>query len=161
MSIDFANIKRARLSSPIRMLRDMGFLDGRYSVFDYGCGRGDDVIAMREMGVDANGFDVKFFSDNPLFEADIVNLGFVINVIPNKKDRTLNAFKLARKFLIISVPRYESVNSRRNYTRFNDGYITTRTFQMHYVGQEVQNYILSVLKSTPYKTETGIFIVAK
>ena len=35
--------RRSDLSSPVRLLMDLGFLDGKLSLFDYGCGRGDDL----------------------------------------------------------------------------------------------------------------------
>ena len=35
--------QRTDFSSPLRLLMDLGFLDGRLSLFDYGCGWGDDL----------------------------------------------------------------------------------------------------------------------
>jgi DNA phosphorothioation-associated putative methyltransferase len=56
-------------------------LDGTHSLFDYGCGRGDDLRGLRENGIEAQGWDPYFAPDEPVVAADIVNLGFVINVI--------------------------------------------------------------------------------
>ncbi|MBF4248529.1 hypothetical protein EA004_26710, partial [Vibrio anguillarum] len=36
-------IVRHELSSPVKTLAKQGYLDGRFSIFDYGCGRGDDL----------------------------------------------------------------------------------------------------------------------
>lgn len=83
-----------------------GFLDGSRSLFDYGCGRGDDLRLLAEMKVPATGWDPVFRSDPKRQPADIVNLGFVLNVIEDADERreTLkSAFSLARKVLVVSV----------------------------------------------------------
>ena len=36
-------IDRDKLSAPMQALARHNYLDGEYSVFDYGCGKGDDV----------------------------------------------------------------------------------------------------------------------
>jgi hypothetical protein len=43
-------IDRDKLSAPMQALARHNYLDGEYSVFDYGCGKGDDV---RELGAPA------------------------------------------------------------------------------------------------------------
>ena len=94
------------LSSPIQHLLRFGFLDGRHSLFDYGCGRGDDLRMLERMNVPAAGWDPVFRPDGPRKPADIVNLGFVLNVIEDSRERdaTLkSAFRLARKILVVSV----------------------------------------------------------
>ena len=77
-----------------------GFLDGSQSLFDYGCGRGDDLRLLSELKVPANGWDPVFRPGAERQRADIVNLGFVLNVIedPDERRETLKAaFALARK----------------------------------------------------------------
>jgi hypothetical protein len=71
---------RYNFSAPVQTLARYGFLDGRHRVFDYGCGRGDDLRGLAENGLQAAGWD-PFYPDGALAPADIVNLGFVINVI--------------------------------------------------------------------------------
>jgi len=65
-------------------------------------------------------------SNNPIVPADIVNLGFVLNVIedPNERNETLRvAFNLARKLLIVSVRVEHGLDST---AEFNDGIITSK-----------------------------------
>ena len=58
-------LRRSTLSSPFRHLLDFGFLDGRRTVFDYGCGRGDDLRLLTGMGVDAKGWDPVYRPNAP------------------------------------------------------------------------------------------------
>ena len=62
-----------------------GLFEHGYSVLDYGCGKGDDLRALIAQGIDCSGWDPVFLPDEELTKADIVNLGYVINVIEDKK----------------------------------------------------------------------------
>ncbi len=44
---------RYGFSAPVQSLARYGFLDGRYRLFDYGCGRGNDVSGLAENGLSA------------------------------------------------------------------------------------------------------------
>jgi hypothetical protein len=93
-------------SAPVQSLARCGFLDGRYRLFDYGCGRGDDVRGLRENGLNASGWDPYYAPDNPIHSADIVNLGFVINVIEDfdeRLDALTRAWSLTERLLVVSV----------------------------------------------------------
>ena len=63
------------------------------SVFDYGCGRGDDIRLLRNLGHDATGWDPAHAPTNDKSPAQLVNLGYVINVIeePTERVETLRA----------------------------------------------------------------------
>jgi hypothetical protein len=78
---------RNNLSAPVQCLARYGFLDGSLSFFDYGCGRGDDVRNLRANGLEAAGWDPYFAPTEPLIEMELVNLGFVINVIEDRHER--------------------------------------------------------------------------
>jgi hypothetical protein len=80
-------LQRYGLSAPVQSLARYGFLDGGLRVFDYGCGRGDDVRGLRENGIEAAGWDPYYAPDNPIAAADMVNLGFVVNVIEDFDER--------------------------------------------------------------------------
>ena len=49
-------LQRYSLSTPMQALFRHGYLDGRGTVFDYGCGRGDDVRLLEALEVDASGW---------------------------------------------------------------------------------------------------------
>ena len=55
--------------------------------FDYGCGRGGDGHRLRDLGFACDGWDPIYSLRAELKSADIVNLGYVINVIENEKER--------------------------------------------------------------------------
>ena len=79
---------RYDFSTPIQILAKHGYLDGSKTIFDYGCGRGDDIRGLIENNICACGWDPHYAASNPLVESNIVNLGFVINVIENQKRKS-------------------------------------------------------------------------
>ena len=56
-------IDRDKLSAPMQALARHNYLDGNYAIFDYGCGKGDDV---REL--EAHGLNV--FSWDPVYRPE-------------------------------------------------------------------------------------------
>ena len=157
-------LRRSALSSPMQHLLRFGFLDGTRTLFDYGCGRGDDLRLLAEMKVPATGWDPVFRPDVERQPADIVNLGFVLNVIEDTGERreTLKAaFKLARKVLIVSVMLgYQS--KREQFAAFEDGVRTQRnTFQKYYVQDEFRSYVEKTLGANAIPIAAGICLVFK
>ena len=141
-----------------------GFLDGTRTLFDYGCGRGDDLRLLAEMKVSANGWDPVFRADVERRPADIVNLGFVLNVIEDAGERreTLKAaFALARKVLIVSVMLgYQS--KREQFAAYEDGVRTQRnTFQKYYAQDEFRAYVEKTLGANAIPIAAGICLVFK
>jgi hypothetical protein len=80
-------IDRDKLSAPMQALARHNYLDGEYSVFDYGCGKGDDVRELEAHGLDIAFWDPVYHAEGIKKRADIVNLGYVINVIEERKER--------------------------------------------------------------------------
>ena len=139
-----------------------GFLDGSQSLFDYGCGRGDDLRLLSELNVTASGWDPVFRPDAERQSTDIVNLGFVLNVIedPNERRETLKAaFALARKVLIVSV--MLGYQSRRDqFAAYEDGVRTQRnTFQKYYVQDEFRSGVEKTLGANAIPIAAGICLV--
>jgi len=155
-------LHRTALSSPIQHLLRFGFLDGTASLFDYGCGHGDDVRLLSEMGIAADGWDPVFRPGTQQRAADVVNLGFVLNVIEDarERDETLKrAFALARKVLIVSVMLgYEG--KREQFAAYQDGVRTQRnTFQKYYAQDELRRYVESTLGANAVAVAPGICLV--
>ena len=73
-------IRRNQLSRPVSLAIRDAVLKQEDVFFDYGCGRGEDIEFLRSMGFQADGWDPSFRPDSPCTDADIVNLGYVINV---------------------------------------------------------------------------------
>ena len=66
---------------------ECGLLAETDTFFDFGCGLGTDVAGLRAMGMDASGWDPAFFPLETKRQAQVVNLGFVLNVIGKPAER--------------------------------------------------------------------------
>ena len=155
-------LARYALSTPMQLLWRHGYLDGQYSVFDYGCGRGDDLSALKQRGVNANGWDPHYAPEGPKQLSDVVNLGFVLNVIEDLDEREealRSAFALARKVLAVAV----LIGGRSVYERhrlFRDGVLTQRgTFQKYFAQGEIREYLTGTLGHEPVALAPGVFFV--
>jgi DNA phosphorothioation-associated putative methyltransferase len=144
-------------------MRD-GLIASELSVFDYGCGHGRDVHLLSTKGFEARGWDPAFFPDNPRHAADVVNLGYVINVIEDPEERasTLrNAWDLCRRLLIVSAQVLVPGRGQAQ-VEFGDGILTGRgTFQRFYGQVELKSYIESELEAEAFSAEIGVFYVFK
>ncbi|EGR0468225.1 DNA phosphorothioation-associated putative methyltransferase [Vibrio cholerae] len=157
-------IVRHELSSPMKTLAKQGYLDGRFSIFDYGCGRGDDLRELEAHGLDALGWDPVFSPDNDKVISDIVNLGFVLNVIENQDERLealLSAWELANKILVVSVM-LANDSYIAQFQPYKDGVITSRnTFQKYYAQSEFKGYLERSLQEDAIAVGPGIFYIFK
>ena len=153
-------LSRNSLSAPTQLLLRHGLLSKDSTFFDYGCGRGADVSGLRAIGISANGWDPYFAPGNPLVEADVVNLGFVVNVIEDAAERVKAislAFKLARKVMCVGVMLYGGESPGRP---FRDGFITSRnTFQKYFTQGELKDYVEQVLQREVFMLGPGIALV--
>lgn len=157
-------IDRNSLSQPMQALARHNYFNGEYSLLDYGCGKGDDLRELEAHGLDAIGWDPVHRSEGSLINSDIVNLGFVLNVIEDKpeRDETLRrAWNYADKLLIVSV----MIAGDRHIEQFQpykDGIVTSRnTFQKYYSQGEFREYIESTLDESAIAVGQGIFIIFK
>ncbi|MEZ8212163.1 DNA phosphorothioation-associated putative methyltransferase [Vibrio sp. 1F148] len=157
-------IVRHELSAPMKTLVKHGYLKGEHSIFDYGCGRGDDLRELEAHGLDALGWDPNFQPDNDKSSSDIVNIGFVLNVIEDQDDRLealLDAWELADKFLVVSVM-LANENYIAQFKPYKDGVITSRnTFQKYYAQSEIKAYIERSLQEEAITVAPGIFYIFK
>ncbi len=157
-------IVRHELSGPMKSLAKQGYLDGRFSIFDYGCGRGDDLRELEAHGLDVLGWDPAFLPDNDKVNSDIVNLGFVLNVIEDQDERLdalLSAWDLADKILVVSVM-LANESYIAQFQPYKDGVITTRnTFQKYYAQSEIKGYLERSLQEDIIAVGPGIFYIFK
>ena len=92
-----AAIVRYDFSRPVRLALEAGLFAPGASFFDYGCGHGGDVERIETEGYTSGGWDPYYCPHDPLVEADIVNLGYVINVIEDlgqRREALLKAWQL-------------------------------------------------------------------
>jgi DNA phosphorothioation-associated putative methyltransferase len=153
---------RTGLSKPLSVALADDLLQPGTSVFDYGCGRGGDVLRLTALGYDAAGWDPDHAADSPRKEADVVNLGYVVNVIEDPRERVLvlrSAWRLARRLLIVAArPDWEAryVQGRRH----GDGVLTTRgTFQKFFGQDELRTWIDANLDVRSIAAAPGVFYV--
>lgn len=155
-------IVRHELSAPMKLLAKSGFLDGSYSIFDYGCGRGDDLRELEAHGLDALGWDPNFQPDNEKVQSDVVNLGFILNVIEDQDERLealINAWELSEKILVVSVMLANETYISQ-FKPYKDGVITSRnTFQKYYAQSEIKAYIEHSLQEDAIAAAPGIFYI--
>jgi DNA phosphorothioation-associated putative methyltransferase len=156
-------LHRQTLSAPVSIMTRIGLIDETTSMFDYGCGRGHDVAALRSAGICASGWDPYFAPDEPIKPAHIVNIGFVINVIEDPTERRealCRAFALAKTALCVSamLASDEEVQGKP----YADGILTRRnTFQRYYTQNDLRDYIEQVLGTTALALAPGVFLVFK
>ncbi|MDJ0598154.1 MAG: DNA phosphorothioation-associated putative methyltransferase [Crocosphaera sp.] len=157
-----AAIVRNTLSRPVRLALDLLLFDEETTFFDYGCGYGGDVERIAEAGYKSQGWDPYYCPDNQKYIADVVNIGYVINVIEDVNERRealLNAWELTNKVLIVSAQ--VLIDDRdRGVIAYGDGIITNRnTFQKYYEQEELKFYIDQVLEVDSIPIGLGIYLV--
>ena len=157
-------IVRHELSAPLKTLAKNGFLSGDYSIFDYGCGRGDDLRELEAHGIDALGWDLNYRPDADKVISDIVNIGFVINVIEDRDERIealLGAWELSQKLLVVSAMLgNETLISQ--FQPYKDGVITSRnTFQKYYTQAELKAFIEMSVDENAIAVAPGIYYIFK
>lgn len=155
-------ITRVSLSSPVAAMIECGMLTKDDDLFDYGCGIGDDVATLQADGYSAWGWDPAHRPDGRRAPADVVNLGFVINVIedPHEREETLRAaWGFARKGMTVSAMLTGRVDVSRQ-TPHGDGYLTTRsTFQRYYAQDELMLFVNQALGERVTPLGQGIVAV--
>ncbi|MEO1942804.1 MAG: DNA phosphorothioation-associated putative methyltransferase, partial [Candidatus Thioglobus sp.] len=157
-------IQRQGLSSPMKILAKHNYLNGEYTVFDYGCGLGDDLNELEAHGIDAAGWDPTHRPDIDRFPCDLVNIGFVINVIEDREERieaVQLAFEIADKLLVVSAMIAGEAHIQK-FTAYKDGIITSlNTFQKYYCQTELQVFIENTLDENAIAVGQGIFFIFK
>lgn len=158
-------LTRYELSVPVRLILKHKMLTTQRSFFDYGCGKGSDVTLLIQDGFqNIDSYDPYYFPDQSKKQADIVNLGYVTNVIEDIDERTYvlrDAYEYSNQLLVVSVMT-ENSNNTPEATPFKDGLLTkTNTFQKYYTQSEIKHYIDSTLDVYSIPVNQGIFFIFK
>lgn len=155
-------MSRSALSRPVALAVKDGVLAPGQTFFDYGAGRGGDVKRLLEAGYTANGWDPNHDPTAPRHRADVVNLGYVLNVIESPAERAQvlrSAWALADRVLIVSA-RTNAEAQPKSARAFGDGVLTSSgTFQHFYTQAELGSFIDTTLGVQAVPAAQGIFYV--
>jgi DNA phosphorothioation-associated putative methyltransferase len=157
-------IRRGDYSRPVKCLLRDGLVGPSVSVFDYGCGRGEDLALLAADGVPCQGWDPAYRPDAAKVEADVVTLGYVINVIEDPEERTLTlraAWGLCRQVLAVSA-QILMAGRGKDPVEFGDGILTNRgTFQKFFEQAELKAYLEYVIGKEAIPAGIGTFYLFK
>lgn len=153
---------RSQLSRPVQLALAAGLIHPEATFLDYGCGRGDDLRTLRGLGFDGCGWDPVHRPDGERRASDVVNLGYVVNVIEDPTERTetlRQAWARARRVLIVAA-RVDFMAPIEEAEKFNDGVLTgLGTFQKFFTQPELRDWIDDTLDVLSVAAAPGIFFV--
>ncbi|MGH1393622.1 MAG: DNA phosphorothioation-associated putative methyltransferase [Trichormus sp.] len=157
-----AAIARTEISRPVRLAIEWAILNQNTSFFDYGCGYGGDVQRLTNLGYNSLGWDPYYYPNEPITSADVVNLGYVLNVIEDIEERRqslIQAWELTGKVLIVAAQVLINAPSKAQLA-YSDGIVTRRnTFQKYYEQEELKKYIDEVLNVDAVPVALGVYFV--
>jgi DNA phosphorothioation-associated putative methyltransferase len=157
-------IKRYDLSRPVKQLLERGLLRKADTFFDYGCGHGMDIEALQHLGYRADGWDPAFRPKAKKTRANVVNLGYVLNVIEEPAERIAalrGAYALAERTLIVSTLATGQETDAHSRP-FRDGFLTkANTFQKFYAPGELEALIEQALDEEASTLGLGMCVVFK
>ncbi len=155
-------LTRYDLSRPMRAALDAGLISQETTVLDYGCGCGGDIKRLNGKGIPCIGWDPIHAPNEILKPSDIVNLGYVVNVIedPTERAETLRqAWSYAKSVLVVSAQLGSDAKPGK-VRPFSDGILTsTGTFQKYFEQHELREWIESKLNTQTVAAAPGIFYV--
>lgn len=141
-------IKRNKLSAPTKWLLDNDKLS--MSLLDYGCGKGDDVHHLGELGFYAEGWDPHWHTnaadDQLKREHDVVICNYVLNVLAaDERQEVINSLlSLKAKDIYVTVRR----DLKDSYTKTKKG---TEQWMVHLdypIVKETSGFCIYQIKGT-------------
>lgn len=158
-----AAIVRKQISKPVRLAMEANLFTEGATFFDYGCGYGEDIKYIAKKGYLSAGWDPYYLPETPCITADVVNLGYVINVIESlaeRREALIKSWQLTKQVLIVSALVLIDDSKTKGKLAYGDGVITSRkTFQKYYEQEELKSYIDQVLNVDSIPIDLGIFFV--
>ena len=156
-------ISRTDYSRPIKTALADGLIGPEVTVFDFGCGLGDDVQHLALRGIHSWGWDPEHRRDGEPAPAQIVNLGYVVNVIEDVEERVkclVQAWSYADRALIVSARLGSKARDFTSVERYADGFVTSiPTFQKLYEQSELKQWLEAHLGEPVVSAGPGVFYV--
>ena len=159
---DRTALMRKEVSKPVKLILEHKQMRPGYRFFDYGCGYSFDVNAISALGFVSSGWDPAHAPDGAKTEAEVVNLGFVLNVIEDPAERVetlLEAWRLTKRVLVVST----LISGNEVYADvqlFGDGVLTSRdTFQKYFEQAELHALLEDTLGHEAVPVSLGTFFV--
>ena len=156
-------ISRTDYSRPIRTALADGLITPQATVFDFGCGLGDDLRHLGLRGISSWGWDPAHRQDGGLESAEVVNLGYVVNVIEDVDERAkclMRAWSYAQKALIVSARLASQTHEFTPVAQYGDGCVTSiSTFQKLYEQGELKDWIEAQTGEPAVAAGPGVFYV--
>ncbi|MEM7555189.1 MAG: DNA phosphorothioation-associated putative methyltransferase [Cyanobacteria bacterium P01_A01_bin.84] len=158
-----AAIHRTDISRPVKLAMELKIITKKTSFFDYGCGHGYDMKKLKHLGYKSSGWDPYYASRKRRVNADVVNLGYILNVIEDSEERReclWKAWELSKKVLIVAAQVLVDAPNSKHQIPYSDGVVTSRnTFQKYYEQEELKTYIDNVLQVDAIPVALGIYFV--
>ncbi len=153
---------RIALSRPVQRAVDDAVINTETTVFDYGCGRGGDLRRLARLGIRCAGWDPVHRPAGDRELSDVVNLGYVVNVIENADERAAvlrTAWGLARQTLVVAARLTDEARGLEAEAS-GDGVVTsTGTFQRFYTQSDLRTWLERTLGQNVVAAAPGIFYV--
>lgn len=157
-----AAIVRTDFSRPVKTALEAGLIGTSQTFFDYGCGHGGDIERLSVLGISSTGWDPYFRPNHTKTAADVVNLGYVVNVIENPAERRSalsEAWSLTKRLLIVSAQVLLDYLGDK-VVAFGDGVLTKRnTFQKVFSQEELKQFVDETLGVDSVPAGLGIYFV--
>lgn len=158
---DRTALVRHDFSAPVKTMLETGLLRPGTTFFDVGCGHGGDVAGLRQLGYRADGWDPVHRPDAERATAQVVNLGFVLNVIEDPAERVdtlARAWQLTESVLVITtLVAGQQPGPGSAQSTFGDGVLTSRqTFQKYYEQTELISLVELTLEVEPVPLGLGM-----
>lgn len=156
-------IRRNDYSRPVKLALAEGLLSPEKDFLDYGCGQGDDSRRLSEAGYRVSSWDPNFRPDGERCPSDVVNLGYVVNVIEDPAERAdvlRAAWSLANGVLLVAARMTFDRGDFVQEAPHEDGCVTSwQTFQKFYGQNELREWIDDVLGVSAVPAAPGVMIV--
>ena len=156
-------ISRTDYSRPIKLALSDGVIGPDSTVFDFGCGRGDDVRYLGLRGIDAWGWDPGYRPTGTVAPAQVVNVGYVVNVIEDAEERAqclMRAWSFAERALIVSARLTSETPDLVSVAPYGDGFVTSLpTFQKFYEQAELKDWIEDHVSEPAVAAGPGVFYI--